>query len=226
MPEIIIFAEGPTEEQFIKKVLAPSLRNLGVYLKPQLLNTSPTAKGGAINFDRLCRNARNTLRQYPNAFLSTFIDLYALATDFPEFDASKGIQDVYQRVAHLELALKNTVAERVGCDPNRFIPHIQPYEYEGLLFSNVKRLAEIEPAWNKALPALQKIRANFANPEHINDGYDTKPSKRLENLLRPKYKKTSHGPRAAIRITLETMERECPHFKHWVDHLRSLAQPL
>jgi hypothetical protein len=41
----------------------------------------------------------------------------------------------------------------------------------------------------------------FDSPEHINDGYDTKPSKRLENLLHPKYKKTTHGPRAAARIS-------------------------
>lgn len=35
MLEVIIFAEGPTEEKFIKQVVAPSLRQLQVFLKPQ-----------------------------------------------------------------------------------------------------------------------------------------------------------------------------------------------
>jgi hypothetical protein len=77
MREVIVFAEGPTEEQFIKQVVAPALRHLHIYLKPQLLKTSASAKGGAISIDRLKFNARNTLRQHPDAVLSTFFDLYA-----------------------------------------------------------------------------------------------------------------------------------------------------
>ncbi len=111
----------------------------------------------------------------------------------------------------------------VGCRPERFIPHIQPYEYEGLLFSDVNALCSIEPTWPASLADLIKIRASVETPEHINDGYETKPSKRLDDLLHPKYKKTSHGPRAAERITLEVIERECAHFKAWMDILRGLA---
>jgi hypothetical protein len=73
------------------------------------------------------------------------------------------------------------------------------------------------------LTGLRKARESAETPEHINDGYETKPSKRLENLLNPKYQKTRHGPLAAQRITLETIERECVHFKAWMDSLRALA---
>lgn len=225
MREVIVFAEGPTEERFIKQVVAPALNGLQIYLKPQLLNTSQSGKGGALSIDRFLLNARNTLRQKPDTVLTSFIDLYGLDTDFPEFEASKKQTNVYHRVALLEQALHSAVVEHAGCRSDRFLPHIQPYEYEGLLFSDVRALAATEPTWSKALGELQKVRGLFDSPEHINDGYETKPSKRLENLLHPRYKKTTHGPRAATRISLETMERECAHFRSWMDQLCGLAQP-
>lgn len=223
MVEVIVFVEGDSEEQFMKLVVAPALHHLQVFVKPQMLNTSKNAKGGAVSFDRLKFNARNTLKQNGSVVLSTFLDLYALDTQFPSFEAAKEKSDVYLRVQCLENGLKNAIIEYVGCRSERFLPHIQPYEYEGLLFSDVSALSTIEPNWSHNLQKLRDIRTSVETPEHINDGYETKPSKRLENLLRPKYKKTSHGPRAALHITLEVMERECLHFKVWMDSLRALS---
>lgn len=225
MVEVIVIAEGQTEEKFIKQVVAPALRQLQVFVKPQTLHTSRGAKGGAVTFDRLKYNVRNTLRQNPNSVLGTFLDLYALATDFPAYVEAKSKPDVYSRVVCLESALREAVVAYVGCRPERFLPHIQPYEYEGLLFSDVAALSTLEPTWSKSLIALGKARKSADTPEHINDGFDTKPSKRLQDLLHPKYKKTTHGPRAAERITLEVIERECVHFKAWMDALRGLATP-
>ncbi|MBW2187282.1 MAG: DUF4276 family protein [Deltaproteobacteria bacterium] len=223
MVEVVVFAEGQTEEKFIKQVVAPSVRHLEVFVKPQMLNTSKTSKGGAISLDRLKFNARNTLRQNSHLVLSTFLDLYALDTDFPAFEEAKNMVNVYKRVKCLETALHNEITSYVGCRSDRFLPYIQPYEYEGLLFSDVEILSTIEPNWSVSLLSLKEVIASVESPEHINDGYDTKPSKRLENLLSPKYKKTTHGPRAAERITLSVIERECSHFKTWMDSLRSLS---
>ena len=225
MVEVIVFAEGPTEEKFIKQLVAPALRHLEVFIKPQTLNTSHSAKGGAVTFDRLKFNARNTLRQHPNAVLSTFLDLYALGTDFPAFKEAKTKPDVYSRVICLEQGMNQAIAAYVQCRPERFMPHIQPYEFEGLLFFDVQALSAVEPTWTTSIPMLAKIRASVDTPEHINDGYETAPSRRLESLLHPKYKKTMHGPRAAERISLEVIEKECRHFKTWMDALRSLATP-
>jgi hypothetical protein len=223
MVEVIVIAEGQTEEKFIKQVVAPALRHLQVYVKPQMLNTSQNAKGGAVTFDRLKFYARNTLKQHTDAVLSTFLDLYALDTTFPAFEEAKRKSDLYARVDCLENALRDAVVMHVGCRPERFLPHIQPHEFEGLLFSDVKALSAVEPNWFAKLDQLSNVRASVETPEHINDGYETKPSKRLESLLHPKYQKTSHGPRAAERITLEVIERECLHFKAWMDSMRGLA---
>ncbi len=222
MLEVIVFTEGQTEEQFIKRIVAPSLHAHQIFLKPQTLNTSQDAKGGAVNFDRLKFNARNTLRQKPNAILTTFLDLYGLDTTFPNFIEAKQLSDVYARTTQLEIALHQAIVGHIECHPERFIPHIQPYEFEGLLFSDVNTLIFTEPSWQKYLPQLKQVRDAFDTPEHINDSYETKPSKRLENILVPKYKKTRHGPLAAQKITLSVMERECEHFRGWMDSLRKL----
>lgn len=223
MVEVIIFAEGPTEEQFIKRVIAPSLRPAQVFVKPQLLKTSKDASGGAISFDRLKFNARNTLRQYPNAVLSTFLDLYGLDTSFPDFNEAQKKSDVYARTNCLEHALHQAIVEHIGCRAERFIPHIQPYEFEGLLFSNVAALCDIEPEWSRYLPDLATVRKAFDTPEHINNSYETAPSRRLKSLLQPKYQKTRHGPLGAERITLSIMEVECVHFHEWMNKLRALT---
>ncbi len=222
MREVIVFAEGPSDEQFIKRVVAPALRHLQIFLKPQTLNTSRDARGGAVNLDRLKFNARNTLRQKPDAVLTTFLDLYGLDPSFPGFTEHQG-KDIYQRTQSLELALHVVLVGYVGCRPERFIPHIQPYEFEGLLFADTEALTATEPEWANCWEKLAAIRAAFPTPEHINDSYETKPAKRLENILHPTYKKTRHGPLAAEKVTLATMERECVHFRSWMEKLRNLA---
>lgn len=222
MLEVIVFTEGQTEEQFIKQIVAPSLHAHQIFLKPQTLNTSQDATGGAVNFERLKFNARNTLRQKPDAILTTFLDLYGLDTTFPDYAEAKHLSNIYARTERLEAALHREIISHIGCRPERFIPHIQPYEFEGLLFSDVTGLAQAEPTWHKSLPQLQQVRDAFNTPEHINDSYETKPSKRLENILVPKYKKIRHGPLAAQKITLSVIERECEHFRGWMDNLRKL----
>jgi hypothetical protein len=222
MVDVIVFAEGQTEEQFIKRVVAPALRHLSVFVKPQLLTTSRDSRGGDISLDRLKFNARNTLRQHPRAFLTTLLDLYGLKTDFPAFEQAMQQQDVYLRCNMLQAALHTAIVDYVECRPERFIAHIQPYEFEGLLFSDVTALANTEPQWLRYLPQLQQVRLDFPTPEHINGSYATKPSKRLDDILTPNYHKTRHGPLAAERVTLAGIERECVHFAAWLEKLRSL----
>jgi len=82
MIRVVVFAEGQTEEKFIRKVIADALYPMGISLEPQLLPTSLDNQGGAVSFDRLKRHARNTLRMSSAPILSTFLDLYALDTDF------------------------------------------------------------------------------------------------------------------------------------------------
>jgi len=222
MQEVIVFVEGQSEEQFIKQIVAPVFRQQQIFLKPQMLNTSKNAKGGGLSFDRFKFNAKNTLKQYPNAVLTTFFDLYQLDTGFPSFNAACQCSDVYERVDLLEKALHTDVTSSVGCRSERFIPYIQPYELEGLWFSDVEQLVQVEPNWANSFFKLQKERDGFLTPEHINGSYETKPSKRLGDALSPKFKKTLHTVPIAERVTLTKIELECKHFKKWMDKIRTL----
>jgi hypothetical protein len=172
MVEVIVFAEGPTEEQFLKRLVAPTLRHLQIFIKPQMLKTSQESRGGAISFDRLKFNARNTLRQKPTTVLSTFLDLYGLDTSFPAFEEARLNPDLDSRLERLRTAMHESIVVHVGCRPERFVPHIQPFEFEGLLFSDPQALAQTEPGWGVSAGKLLEIRGAFATPEHINDSYE------------------------------------------------------
>jgi len=225
MTRLFIIGEGPTEETFVKSVLAPVLRLSNIFAKPLLIQTSRGHHGGALNLDRTRRAVRNALQHHNDAYVSTMFDLYALDTSFAGVRGSVGMTPS-DRAVQIERLLHADIVASVGCRPERFIPHIQPHEFESLLFSDIGKLCDAEPEWDKHRVALSKVRADAINPEWINDSPHTAPSKRLE-ILRPRYRKTTHGPASAIRITLDKIREQCPHFRQWFERLLQIgAQPL
>jgi hypothetical protein len=104
---------------------------------------------------------------------------------------------------------------------DRFLPHLQPHEFEALLFADPDRLIEIEPDWKRYAEVLRAARVDAFSPEHIDDGVDTHPSARLK-LLKPRFEKVLHGPAAAARIGLERMRNECGHFDAWLERIEAL----
>lgn len=223
MRRVVIVCEGQTEEAFISRVLVPAFADARLHLQGITVETSHGHKGGALRYARLRPALRNALANGRVVAVTTLIDLYKLAPDFPGYPAAMAQPDVGTKLQALETCLYADVVQHCGCDPTRFIPHIQPHEFEALLFSDVGALATVEAGWAAAVDALGRARAGSASPEEINDGYQTKPSARLESLLRgPSYHKLRHGPIAAERIGLAKMEAECPHFAAWLARLRAL----
>ena len=226
MKRVCIVCEGQTEETFVRDVLAPAFYHLDLNLIPEMVETSPGHKGGALKYDRVKRHLRNTLRQSSAPVVTTLFDLYRLDSDFPSFAASQAQPDLSRRVNVLKQALHADVVAEAGCQPERFIPYIQPYEFEALLFSDVPTLTRIEPGWQSATAALAAARAVAESPEHINDRPETKPAAHLERELNnPSYRKRRHGPIAAQKIGLAKIEAECAFFAAWLAQIRELAQP-
>ncbi|MEP7102308.1 MAG: DUF4276 family protein [Burkholderiales bacterium] len=223
--EVIVFAEGPSDEQFVKRVVAPRLHPQHIFLKPRTLRTSREASGGAINFDRLKFNVRNTVRQNPRTYLTTFFDLYALDNGMPGKAAAAHLATPSSKATHIQNELHAALVAHADCRPERLLPYVQPYELEGLFFSDLEQLASVERDWAQYLPALKAVRSAFDTPEHINDGYATKPSSRLESMLAPRYRKTRHAPLIGESIGLNRIVHECPHFAAWIARLQAL-QPL
>lgn len=224
MIEVIIVGEGPTEETFIRDVLAPSLADRRIFVQPRLIPTSRHARGGALNRDRVLRYLRNTLRERQDVYVATFFDLYALHRDFPGCAEAERVADSLERATKIEIRLAEAVVNEAGCRADRFLPHIQPYEFEALLFSDIDRLVEIEPAWRAAAEPLWAIRAGVDSPEYINDGPQTHPAARLK-MLKPGFEKVLHGPVAAARIGLDRIRAECKHFGNWLARMERL-RPL
>ncbi len=224
MKRVCIVCEGQTEETFVRDVLAPAFYDLGLNLIPEMVGTSPGHKGGALKYDRVKRHLRNTLRQNSAPVVTTLFDLYRLDNGFPGFDVSRAMPNLTQRLDVINRALHADVVAEAGCQPGRFIPYVQPYEFEALLFSDVATLVRVEPGWLAASDALVKARAAAESPEHINERPETKPAAHLARELRnPSYHKRRHGPIAAQKIGLTTIEAECAFFSSWLAQIRSLA---
>ena len=200
------------------QILGPELADSNVYVEARLIPTSPKGKGGALSGQRVLRFLRNTLGQRRDTHVTTFFDLYGLQSDFPGLAGSP--RDPLDRAAAIEASLHEEVVRVARCRPDRFLPHIQPYEFEALLFSDTSHFAREQPEWEQRADELAAARRGAASPEHINDGPDTHPSARLERLAG--YQKVRHGTAVAKRIGLERIREECCHFAGWLARLESL----
>jgi hypothetical protein len=224
MKRVCVVCEGQTEEEFVLNVVAPALYALGINLIPEMINTAPGHKGGGLSYERVKRHLRNTLRQNSMPTVTTLFDLYRLDGGFPGFASAMKNPDLQGRLDMLKLALHTDIVQEAGCAPTRFIPFIQPYEFEALLFSDVPTLLTVEQGWSYASDALTAARNAAASPEHINDHPETKPAAHLERALKnPGYRKRRHGPIAAQKIGLSKIEAECAFFAGWMKQLRMVA---
>ena len=224
MIEVIVVGEGQTEETFVRDVLAPVLTERDISLQPRLIATSKEAVGGALTRHRVLRYLRHTLRERADTYVTTLFDLYGLHADFPGATAASNENDPVRRCNAIESAFAEAVIEISERRADRFIPHIQPYEFEALLFSDVSCFAKVRSDWSRFIDELQQVRGNANGPEYINDGPNTHPSARLKNL-QPSYDKVLHGSGVAKCIGIHRIRSECRHFDAWVQKLEAL-RPL
>lgn len=218
-----VVCEGQTEETFVRNIIAPLLAPQQTYLIARLIPTSKTGKGGALTYEHVKKFIINSLKE-DSVFVTTFFDLYALNNQFPNYLESQKQADVYSKVTILEQAFKEDIIKENASFKLRFLPYIQPYEFEGLLFSEIEKLTAIETNWSLMTLKLQTIRQEFETPEHINNSPQTAPSKRLESHLKnPSYRKTLHGTLAIEAICIDKLLIECQHFAHWYHQLLELS---
>ncbi|MDA0812435.1 MAG: DUF4276 family protein [Verrucomicrobia bacterium] len=224
MTRVHIICEGQTEETFVNEMLAPHLARLEVYPTASLVGR-PGKKGGAVTTHRMISDIKLRLKGDPNAYCTTFFDFYGLDAGFPGKDNADSLNDFGEKARKVETELLNAVRKAVGDDALRhFIPYVQMYEFEGLLFSDPEKLARgLGEAGLE--PDFKMIRSEFRSPEEINDSRITAPSKRLLKLM-PRYDKPLHGSLAALEIGLDTIREECCRFNEWLIGLEGLAETI
>ncbi len=222
MIEALVIVEGPTEEAFVGELLYPHLFPLGIFPRPVqtgVRRKRNPARGGSITcYQALRDDIWRAIKQHGRrrARVTTMVDLYALPGDVPGFTTRDQTPDPYRRVERVEAAIERDIAD------HRFHPYIQLHEFEALLFSDIRKLANHYPAATTPIDALARETDDFPGPEWIDDGAQTAPSKRIRRQV-PRYDKVAAGSLTAIDIGLRTMRDRCPHFDRWVDWLEGLA---
>ena len=219
MQQVIILVEGATEEAFVKEVLRPYLQNHNVWITPTIVNTKivkegKNFKGGSVYFGKVQRDLMRILKD-TSIYVTTFFDFYRLGTDFPQFNNMPLNSIIYGRIAFLETAFEKVI------NNGRFKAYIQPHEFEALLFADLigfESNFKDEPAF---IDGIRQIVQEFPNPEEINEGATTAPSKRIEKL-KPNFEKIFHGNMIALDNGIEILLLKCPHFATWIEWLKNL----
>ena len=225
MTRVHVLCEGQTEETFTRRVLAPDLAPRGVYLYPQLFG----GRGGDIRWPRIRKDILAILRSDRGARCTTFIDYYGRGRGFPGEEETRRANTTVARKQALEAAMMADIAQELGAHEaqRRFLPYVQMYEFEALLFVGARLLALVIEVNNdvedsRVARQLQAVRDAFASPEDINDSPTTAPSKRILAVC-PSYRKVFDGTRVASQLTIAAIRRECALFDAWVGRLEALS---
>jgi len=219
--EVVLIVEGPTEQNFVKDLLAPYMLDRNVILTASILE-KPGQNGGEVKFARARNDIEKHLKQRPDTFVSLMLDFYGIKADWPGYHESRAASwHTHQQRAKIK---NDATASAVnGLFPTlnpkeRFIPYISMYEIEALYFSDPAVLANKLGVRQKLIDA---ILHECGEPEAINNSNQTAPSKRLEKLSN-KFKKTATGIAIAKEIGISKMRVACPLFDAWLTTLENL----
>ncbi len=209
MTRVLMLVEGPTERQFVTRTLAPHLEGSGVYCVPTTVTTrenpaGPNNRGGFVKYGKLI-DELNKLIGDAEAYTTTLFDFYEMTG-----------REVGGTVEELEKKLQKDVYKS-----DRFIPYIQKFEFEALLFASPD-IASDELAESAKTAEMRAILRECGEAENINDGNATAPSKRLKHLFND-YDKVVDGPIVLERIGIGAIREACPRFSEWTGKLEALG---
>ena len=213
MIRVHVFAEGQTEETFVRELLFGYFVEQDIFVNPILVRTSRTGKGGLLRYAKIKPQLHRKCLEDQTSFVTTLFDLYHLPKDFPGQTNRPSTVDPLRVATHLERELGNDLGHA------NFLPNFVVHEFEGLLYSRTECFGD----WfdRNVIPKLTSERSQFQTPEHINDGELTAPSKRILRHC-PNYEKPLHGSLIAMDIGLDTIRRKCKHFDEWMTRISSL----
>ncbi len=224
MIRLHVTAEGQTEQLFIKKVLTPHLSEFGAYVDARAVLTSKDRhmakeyRGGLISYAKAKADIETWMKEdnHQECRFTAMFDLYALPDDFPGYAEARRCADPYGRIQRLESAF----AEDIGDE--RFLPYIQLHEFETLILADPRQLEWEYLEHDVPIRRLLEM-VGEQNPELINDGSMTAPSKRILQEI-PEYIKPGAGPMIALKIGLSVLREKCRHFNEWVTRLEVLGE--
>ena len=225
MKRLHITAEGQTEESFVNKTLKQHLAQFGVYADVRCVLTgkkkAKTFRGGMTTYEKAKKDISRWLREETSntdVAFTTMFDFYALPEEFPGYQDALLLPDPYEKVAKIEQAFAADIADL------RFIPYIQLHEFETLLFVEPEKFGIEYIDETKKIARLRAIANEFGNPELINQGPETAPSKRIIKVFADyENNKPAIGSMVAHEIGVDVLRGACRHFNEWLTKLERLG---
>ncbi|MDD4418213.1 MAG: DUF4276 family protein [Bacteroides graminisolvens] len=213
MKRVIFIVEGDTEISFIQKCIMPYLYQKG-FTNPMnaqkiITNRKKNKKGGNVAFDYL-KNDIERVAATRNVLITTFLDFFRLPTDFPGYTTDS------LKIEQIEEAVRENISSIIH--RANFLPYIQRHEIEALMYTNMdgfNYVVDKEESLNK----LKEIINQYANPEDINSGSETAPSKRLMKIF--PYQKTTDGEIILEALPIDDIRSKCPRFNEWLENLEN-----
>ena len=220
MRRLIVICEGHAERVVVDRLLSPSLKAAGfAEVSGVLIGEGVRPQGGGgIAWDAVRFDVKAALAQDPEAIVTTFIDLYGTIAGFPE----KTFMDDKHR---FEEFMREEIPEP------RFVPYIQRYEFEALLFADYRAAGRALAGHNEARRVeLQNAFAQIletcgGTPEEIDDDARTCPSGRIRELA-PSFEeqKVRRAINFCAHASLSSIREKCPGFDEWLRCLETLAK--
>ena len=225
MNELVAIVEGETEQTFVRDQLASYLALHGTAVWAVLPGRN-RKRGGVKKWEVARQDIVRTLKE--GRYCTTMMDYYAMPDDWPgRADAKSLAWD--ERASHVEAQLLEDVVAVMGqkFDSQFFIPYVQLHEFEALAFADVAVLASVVAPLSQS--SRERIEQQFSrildkagNPEAIDDGIETCPSRRIIGVVKA-YKKRIHGPIVTGRIGLELLRARCDHFASWLKRIENIG---
>ena len=183
MKHLYIIVEGPTELEFINRILIPYFNSKGI--TSHIQGITITMSGGGHGFNNI-KHFENTIKPVLNynnePIITTLIDYFKLnsETKLPGFLECSNKLSTDEKLECLENKLNNIV-QKIKLY-NYFIPYIQKHEMETLMFANPEVGFSLEN--DKIKNAVVEICEEYPNIEDINGSEFGAPSKRLEAIYK------------------------------------------
>lgn len=222
MKKVFIVTEGQSETNFVNKVMVPYFANRCILIPNTVITKTDsrhgkTYKGGVVNYAQIRNTLLKTLAtasKSKNSYVTTMFDFYGLPVDVPGVADAKKVHDPYEKVSLIEREIQR--AE--GYEGAFFFPYIELHEFETMIFSDITKLEEAYFEYD--LTPLKECAKMQSNPELINDGVETSPSKRIVNCINC-FDKANVGVDVMGKIGIETIAGKCRHFGEWIKHMEA-----
>lgn len=217
MKNFRIVTEGQSETNFVNRVMAPYFAGRCTLIPITVVTKTDNRhgkiyKGGIGNYGQIRNTLLKTLAnasKNPDSYVTTMFDFYRLPTDVPGVAEAEKVDDPYKKVEIIE----REVQRMEGYGEKFFFPYIELHEFEAMIFSDITKLEETY--FEDDLTALKECVKAQSNPELINNGADTAPSKRIMDCI-GSFDKANVGVDVLGKIGIENIAGKCRHFAEWL----------